>query len=128
MKQNSRMIQVPVTLDGSNRLKDRSVKLSFSTTREISTEDYMVMDSFHQSAGWLLFKENEITEEEIPDEDVEEDTEKSQSIQIRDALWVLYKAEGGNTQDKNNWNIFYRKHQQNFKAKILQKVYELEEG
>lgn len=120
------IIQVPATLDSATRKKDRSVRFSFTTTREISTDEFMVMDTYHQAAGYLLFKENEFKEEEIPTEDVETDVAKSQSVQIRDALWVLYKAKGGNGGDKDAWNIFYRKSCQAFKARVLNEVHELE--
>lgn len=127
MSSSERIIQVPVTLDSANRRKDKSVKLSFTTMYEVSTEDYLTMDSYHQSAGHLLFKENEFQEEEIPQEDVEVDTEKSQSVQIRDALWVLYKIKGGESSNKQAWNQFYRKQQQIYKARILEEVHKLEE-
>lgn len=125
---NSRIIQVPVTLDSANRKKDRSVKFAFTTTREITTDEFLVMDSFHQSVGWLLFKENEFTSEEIPDEDIDTDVSKSQSIQIRDALWILFKTKGGNTADKEAWNIFYRKNMQAIKSRILEEVHNLEDN
>lgn len=121
-----RNIHVPVTLDSATRKKDRSVKFAFTTMREISTEEFMVMDSFHQSAGHLLFAENAFNEEDIPDEDVEPDLEKSQSTQIRDAIWILYKVKGGNTGDKGAWNSFYRRQQQIYKARILDEVHKLE--
>lgn len=124
----SRVIQVPATLNGANRKKDKSVKLSFTTMREIPTNEYMTIDSFHQSFGYLLFKENSFTEEEIPEEDAENDIEKSQSVQIRDALWVLYKAKGNNTKDKDAWNSFYRKSCQAFKSRLLEQVHELEDN
>ena len=60
----NRIIQVPVTLDSANRKKDRSVKFAFTTTREITTDEFLIVDTYHQSAGWLLFKENEFKEEE----------------------------------------------------------------
>jgi hypothetical protein len=94
--------------------------------REISTEEFMVMDSYHQSAGHLLFKENSFSEEEIPQEDVETDISKSQSVQCRDALWVLFKAKGNDTKNKDEWNRFYRQNMQAIKAKILDTVHELE--
>lgn len=123
----ARVIQVPATLDSSVRKKDRSVKFAFTTLREISTEEYMIMDSFYQSAGHLMFRENAFAEQDIPKEDVEVDTEKSQGTQVRDALWVLYKARGHDTANKDSWNIFYRQRMQMFKARILEEVHKLEE-
>lgn len=126
MSNEARIIHIPATLDSAHRKADRSVSLKFTTMREISTEDFMIMDSYFQNAGHLLFRENAFKEEEIPDEDVEADTEKSQSVQVRDALWVLFRAKGGDTGNKQAWNSFYRQQQQTFKARILEEVHKLE--
>lgn len=127
MANSKRKIIVPVTLDSANRKKDRSVKFAFTTTREITQDEFMVMDSFHQSMGWLLFAENEVSEEEIPDEDVEPDVEKSMSVQIRDAIWVLYKTRGNDPKDKDAWNAFYKRQQRVYKDRILSEVHRIEE-
>ena len=127
MDNNDKIIQLPVTLDRYNRKKDRSVTLSFTTLFEVSNEDLSVIDGYHQEAGHLLFKVNSFTNEDIPQEDVETDVSKSQSTQVRDALWVLYKARGGNPSDKEKWNQFYRKMMQAYKHKVLEEVHELEE-
>jgi len=125
---DARIIQVAATLDSANRKKDRSVSLKFTTVKEMTTDEFMTIDSYFQNVGHLLFRENSFTEEEIPKEDVEVDTEKSQSVQIRDALWVLFKAMGHNSKDKELWNAFYREKQQAFKARILNEVHKLEEA
>lgn len=126
-KKEKRIIQVGATLDSANRLKDGSVTLRFVTNREIPTEEYMIMDGYRQSMGYVLFRENSFKEEEIPTEDVEEDIAKSQSVQIRDALWVLFKARGNNGADKDAWNVFYKRNMQAVKTRILSEVHELEE-
>ncbi len=122
------IIQVPATLERICRKKDRSVTLSFTTLYEVTNEDFAIMDSFYQDAGHLMFKKNAFTHEDIPTEDVETDVAKSQSTQVRDALWVLYRARGGKTADKDAWNVFYRKQMQTFKARVLDEVHKLEEG
>lgn len=127
MNDNELVISVPVTLDSVNRKKDRSVSIKFSTLTEITNDDFSVMDRFHQEAGHLLFRRNAFSEEDIPDEDVETDVAKSQSVQVRDALWVLYKAKGGNTANKDAWNMYYRKQMQAIKARILKEVHDLEQ-
>lgn len=123
---DARIIQVPAVLESANRKADRSVSLRFTTLTEISTDELMIMDTYFQNAGHLLFRENAFKEQEIPKEDVEVDTEKSQSVQVRDALWVLFRAKGGNSKDKDAWNRFYREKQQAFKARILEEVHKLE--
>lgn len=122
-----RIIQVAAVLDGAQRKKDGSISLRFVTNLELSTEEFMVIDSYRQANGWLLFKENKFQEEEIPQEDVESDIEQSQSVQIRNAIWVLYKANGFDTANKQEWNTFYRRTMQVFKSRILEQVHNLEE-
>ena len=124
---DDKIITIPCTLDGYNRKKDRSVSLKFTSLLEISNDDFSVIDTFHQQSGNLLFRRNAFTNEDVPDEDVETDIAKSQSTQIRDALWVLYKIKGGKTADKDAWNVFYRRQQQVYKAKILEEVRKIEE-
>lgn len=121
------VIQLPVTLDRYNRKKDRSATIGFTTLYEISNEDMAIIDTFHQNSGHLLFRINSFTNEDIPKEDVETDVSKSQSTQLRDAIWVLYKAKGNDTQDKEKWNVFYRQQMQIVKARILEVVHEIED-
>lgn len=121
------VIQLPVTLDRYNRKKDRSATIGFTTLYEISNEDMAIIDTFHQNSGHLLFRINSFTNEDIPKEDVETDVSKSQSTQLRDAIWVLYKAKRNDTQDKEKWNVFYRQQMQIVKARILEVVHEIED-
>jgi hypothetical protein len=123
----SDIFSVPVTFDSANRRKDRSIRMSFSSMFEMNTEDFMEIDKQLQQSGWLVFSTKEVKEMDIPDEDIETDIAKSQSTQIRDALWVLFKARGGENKDKDAWNIFYRKQMQTFKGRILEEVHKLEE-
>jgi hypothetical protein len=120
--------QVPATFDSANRRKDRSIRMAFSSMFEMSTDDYMELDKQLGQSGWLVFSPQAVTDEDIPDEDIETDIAKSQSTQARDALWVLYKARGGTTEDKETWNVFYRKQMQVFKARILEEVRKIEEN
>jgi hypothetical protein len=121
-------IEVPATLEGITRKKDRSVSFRFNSLFEVSNEDFGQMDKLFQAVGYLLFAEKTLTNEDIPDEEIETDIAKSQSTQIRDALWVLYKARGNRTEDKEQWNIFYRKQMQTFKARILDEVHKLDDN
>lgn len=121
-----RIIQVGAILDGAQRKKDGSVSLRFVTNTELTTDEFMVIDTYRQSMGWLLFKENEFKEEEVPEEDVETDIAKSQSVQLRDALWVLYKARGNDSSDKDAWNVFYKRNMQQVKSRVLDEVHQIE--
>lgn len=122
------LIHTEATLDAMNRKADRTVSFRFTTMYEVSNEDFALMDKFHKEAGHLLFRRNEFTQEDVPSEDVETDIAKSQSTQIRDALWVLYRAKGHDPADKDAWNTFYRRQQQIYKSRILEEVRKLEDN
>lgn len=99
----SRIIQVPVTLDSATRRKDRSVRLSFTTTQEIPTDQFTVMDSYHQSLGWLLFKEDQFNEADVPKDDVGGDL-KTPSQRLRNVLYVYHMQADG---DASKFRAFY---------------------
>ena len=123
----TKVFTIPVTLEGANRKKDRSISMRFNSLFEVNNDDFAHLDTMYQSMGYLMFSESEINQEDIPDEDIETDIAKSQSTQIRDALWVLFKAKGNNAADKDAWNIYYRQQMQSFKARILEEVHKIEE-
>ena len=84
-------IIVPAQLTRVSRRADRSVSLGFVTGLEISSQNYMLMDTFYQSEGWLLFKENEIKEEEVPEEDAEFGG-KTQAQRLRGVLYRVWES------------------------------------
>lgn len=103
---HDRIIMIPVTMDIPKRKADSSVKLSFTTNSEVTTNDYMMMDSYRQSSGWLLFRENEFTEEDVPTEDVDVEIGKSQATQVRDALWYCTQARAASRKIKKPGTSF----------------------
>lgn len=82
------------TLDRSNRKKDNSVSLTFITTTEQSTDEFMEIDSATNGTGVLYFKPNGgITQEQIDELDkttVEVDG-KSKSKRLRSTLYIHHK-------------------------------------
>jgi hypothetical protein len=102
---NPRIIQVPATLDSVTRRKDKSVRLSLTTTREISTEEMSVMDSFHQSVGHLLFRENKFDESDVPKYDAHTDL-KTPSQRLRAVLFVYWMQTNG---DSSRFQEFYNR-------------------
>lgn len=96
-------IKVPAQLSRISRRADKSVNLSFITSLEISPEQMMVMDTFHQSEGWLVFKENEVKEIEIPKEDADL-SNKTQSQRLRDTLYRVHES----TKTNLKWEEFYK--------------------
>jgi hypothetical protein len=83
-----------VTLDRINRKKDKSVSLTFITTTEQTSEQFMELDKELDQSGVLFFKTNGLlTDKEqqaIEVSDIKNDN-KSQSQKIRQRIWVLWK-------------------------------------
>ncbi len=86
------MIQLPCYLTGFSSKSDGSASLRFST-QELTAEDFGELQRNLNGYGFLLFKENEISLEDIPNEDIE-DTSKTPSKRLRASLYVLWKQRG----------------------------------
>lgn len=83
---------------------DGSASLSF-TTQELNGEDYAALKEHQNQFGFILFKENEITADDIPTEDAVEDKEKTPSKRLRAALYVLAKQKNI---PREKFDEFYR--------------------
>jgi len=96
-----------VTLDRSNRKKDRSVSLTFTTQLEQSTEQFMEVDRIDGQSGVLYFKpDGTLTQKEIDEIDnVDVEVEgKSKSQRLRNVLYI-YREQ--NPQIEENFKVFY---------------------
>lgn len=101
----STTIRYPATLEAATRKKDRSVSLRFVTSFEVSNNDFAVTDTLHGASGWLLFCEEELTEQHVPDEPLpSEATPKRPSQRLRAALFVVWKE----TNDQRDFDTYYR--------------------
>ena len=111
-----------VTFDKANRRKDRSISLTFITSLEQSTDEFMELDSILNESGVLFFKSNgNLTKEEIKELDsVEIEVEgKSKSQRLRNVLYILHQQSKSN----QSFNDFYADKMeriiQHFKDKLL---------
>lgn len=96
------IVQVPCQVVGMSPRQDRSWNLKFET-RELTGDEVKILADNFQGEGWLVFKPNEITTADIPDEDADSGT-KSQSQRLRDVIFILWKQHGG----KGDFETFYR--------------------
>lgn len=83
-----------VTLDRSNRKKDKSVSITFITQLEQSSEEFMNIDKLTNSSGVLYFKsDGDLTDEELKAIDVVkiESEGKSKSQRLRNVLYRFYE-------------------------------------
>lgn len=96
-----------VTLDRINRKKDKSVSLTFITTTEQTSEQFMELDRQLDQNGILYFKPKGLLTTAEADELDAVDIElegKSQSQRLRNVLFV-YHQQNQNTED---FKAFYK--------------------
>lgn len=86
-------IQIPATIEGVSTLKDGSMSIRLHS-QEMSVEQKVVLMEFVQKFGWLLFRENQFTDEDIPDRDAELDEKKSLSERLRAVIIVEGQQKG----------------------------------
>jgi hypothetical protein len=114
----SKPIQLPTHLTGYTRLKDKSVTLKFATTYEVTNTDLAEIDKYHGQEGWLLFKPNEFSEDEVPKDDAPSDL-KSPSLRLRDVLYVYFmKTHDDASQFSNFYNAALEKYITQVKEKL----------
>ena len=94
-----------VILDRSNRKKDKSVSLTFITSLEQSTEDFMEIDGLTNQHGIIYFKsEGHLTAEErrLIDKSEIEVEGKTKSQRLRNVLFKVWEQGSDNT-----FEVFY---------------------
>lgn len=96
------MIKLACYLTGFSSKTDGSASLRFST-QELSAEDFGELKRSLNAYGWMVFRENEISLDDIPTEDVE-DKNKTPSKRMRSVIFVLWKQKGSN----GDFEVFYR--------------------
>jgi len=100
---NEKTIQVPAILTSISHTKDGGLRLGF-TTQEIPPAEKLLISQFFQSFGYLLFKENQFQETDIPKEEAEEG-QKSPSKRQRAVLFIKWKQES----KEPDFEIYYRR-------------------
>lgn len=95
-------VQLPVTLDRANRKKDRSCTVSFTTNRELTTDEFMELDKRAQESGWMLFAANELQPEDIPTHDADAPEQRSKGQRMR-AVWFLKWKKRGIEEPFESW-------------------------
>lgn len=84
--------QIPAILTSFSTKADGGASIRF-VTNEMSDEDFLILKKFHNTFGYLLFKENAFKEEEVPKEDAE-DKNKTPSKRLRACLYILWQQKG----------------------------------
>lgn len=113
-------ITLPAILKVPRFRADKSLTLSFDT-RELGSDEALVVLSLAGSEGYLLFAPNEISEKDIPTEPAEVES-KTQAQRIRSVLYILYKQETERAKFVGSFDSFYKekteKYIEHLKGKI----------
>lgn len=95
-----------VTLDKATRRKDKSVSMSFITSLEQSSEDFMEIDKALDQTGVLYFKpDGNLTQKELDALDkVDLAVEgKTKSQRLRNVIWVEWNQKYKDSISFNDW-------------------------
>lgn len=97
-KQSRKIFTIPAQLDGVSPLKDGGVSLRFHT-QEVSPQEKVTLMESYQQYGHLLWAEDKIQKEFIPEEDtdIEGRKVKKPSVRLRAVLYLLAKQKGFTT-------------------------------
>lgn len=83
------MIKLPAYFSGFSSRADGSAGLRF-TTQEIDAETFSELKKHHNAFGWVVFKENDFSEGDIPEDNAEEEG-ISPSERLRRRMFVFFK-------------------------------------
>ena len=81
---------LPVTVGRISMHVDRSTSVTVRSTQEISDVEFAIIHRAFQRVGCFLFSETNLTDADVPKEDVDRDI-KSQAQLIRNRVFRLHK-------------------------------------
>lgn len=106
------------TLDGVTRRKDKSLKISFITSLEQSSNELMEVDKLLDTNGILYFKDSEgLSTDEINQIDkvvLDKPNGKTQSERLRNVLYLYCKQKIGKEPTKEQFAEFYQKYTEKY--------------
>lgn len=118
MAKKAQTFQVPAGIVGLSPLKDGSMSIRFHT-QEMTNQKKLQLLNFFQSVGWLMFRENEFNETDVPKEDAPE-SGKTQSQRLRGVIfkyWIQHFSD-----KEKDFEKFYKRHTEKiidqYKAKL----------
>lgn len=85
---------LPAIINPPTIRKDGSISLKFDS-RELSSEEYMIIMGFRNTEGWVAFQANEDGIPDLPETPAEVD-EKTPSERLKAVIYVWWKQETEN--------------------------------
>jgi len=91
LKTLSQIVKVETMSDGGMKV--------VINTQELTPQDKAELMELHNKLGWLVFSVTGIKEEDIPDEPIEFEGQKTLSERLRNVLFRLHEKQGGKPED-----------------------------
>lgn len=110
-----KVLLVEATLKRFARKADHSVTLTFETMREMTADEFGLVDQYYQQNGHLAFKIDEIDMSDIPDTNTEIQGQRSDSQYLRSCLYSKHMNSGGT---KETFPAYYHKAMQGFASAV----------
>lgn len=92
------MLKIPSQIVKIETMTDGGMKLVVNT-QELVPQDKAELMGLHQQFGWMVFSVTHIKEEDIPDEPIEFDGQRTLSERLRNVLFRLHEKQGGKPED-----------------------------
>ena len=106
-KKINKGFQVEAQLTAMRPLVDRGMSVTFHT-KEINSDEKSKMMDYLMSSGWLLFKENQIQDEDVPAQDADLQI-KTPSQRLRGVLYVIWNEKGRKGEFRDFYNDWMEK-------------------
>lgn len=116
------MLKIPSQIVKIETMTDGGMKLVVNT-QELVPQDKAELMGLHQQFGWMVFSVTHIKEEDIPDEPIEFDGQKSPSQSLRNTLYVYFERQGGKSED---FPMYWHKYCEQKKNDIKRKLDEIQ--
>ena len=105
------MLKVPSQITKVETTSDGGIKLT-AHTNELKPDQKAELMEYHNQFGWLVFSPTEnISEQDIPDEPIEFENQKTYSERLRNVLFRLHEKQGGKPEDFES-----------YRAKVMEKL------
>src|SRR5256885_1798359 len=92
------MLKTPSQIVKVETMSDGGMKVVINT-QELPSQDKAELMELHNKLGWFVFSTTGIKEEDIPDEPIEFDGQKTYSERLRNVLFRLHEKQGGKPED-----------------------------
>lgn len=119
-----KILLVEAVLKSFSRVKDGSVKLSFTTMQEMSQDSFTLVDQYYQQPGFLAFKRDEISLDDMPDDNTQVRGRISPSKALRLKIFALHMKKGGN---KGDFTPYYQRIMAQFEQVVQDQIDEIED-